>query len=107
MNYLESMSSGGKEGNSISTTVGRRLNTNFRKSVDLTISVLDHETYKKIKYYPDLARPQITNFLQRNYKTIKFHNSLKNFKIALEKNKSVKKLEKAPFPEMDRKYRER
>lgn len=52
------------------------------------------------KILPDLARPQITNFLQRNYKTIKFHNSLKNFKkIAHQrKNKSVKKLGKGPFP---------
>lgn len=32
------------------------------------------------KILPELARPEITNFLQRNYKTIKFHNSLKNFK---------------------------
>lgn len=29
---------------------------------------------------PELTRPQIINFLQRNYKTINFHNSLKNLK---------------------------
>lgn len=29
---------------------------------------------------PELTRPQVINFLQRNYKTRNFHNSLKNLK---------------------------